>query len=456
MKSLSLQDSAFLWIEGRRQPMHVGGLHLYTPPEDAGPDFVTELVEQSRSYAQAVEPYNLRPVFRMGRWQWAEDDHFDLDHHFRHSSLPRPGRIRELLSLVSRLHGTLMDRSHPMWEMHIIEGLEDGRIAVYGKLHHALFDGVAAMRATMNGLSEDPALRGDAPFWAKERPPRAPRILSPVEDANPLVMMANSLRESSGIVPGVARGIWDIVRPSKSDPTDITPFQAPPTMFNVKISSPRRFAAQSYDLARIKAVGKASGATLNDVVLAMCAGALREYLISQNALPDEPLISMVPVSVRSADNPDAGNQVSIILANLATQIADPGKRLETIVASTKHAKEKLGQMSRVEQLSYAAAISSPMPVASFLGIDKVRPIFNLVISNVPGPTKPLYWNGARMDEMYPVSIPVDGQALNITLTSYIDRICFGYTACRRTVPGMQRLLDYTEQALADLETAAGI
>jgi diacylglycerol O-acyltransferase len=222
-------------------------------------------------------------------------------------------------------------------------------------------------------------------------------------------------------------------------------------MFNVRISSSRRFAAQSFSLARIKKVGKAAGATVNDVALAMCAGALREYLVTHNALPGQPLIAMVPVSVRAADGPEGGNQVAVILANLATQVEDAGQRLETIVASTRRAKERMAQMNRVEQMAYAAAALSPMAVTSLLGLDRFRPAFNLVISNVPGPTKPLYWNGARLDESYPVSIPIDGQAINITLTSYCDQVAFGYTACRRSVPGMQRLLDFTENALAELE-----
>jgi diacylglycerol O-acyltransferase / wax synthase len=454
LKALSPADAMFLLGENRRQPMHVAGLQLYSLPKDAPPDFVGGMVDHMRQFPEALSPYNQRPVFR-GTWFWQEDTHFDVDHHLRHLSLPRPGRIRELLGMVSRLHGSLMDRSRPLWETNVIEGLQDGRIAMFSKIHHAMFDGVAATREARKALSEDPHEMGMPPPWARPRArrDRTDGLIAP--PVSPLQNIVGLVKGNMRVVPGAARGFWDLVRRSSGDDGDITPYQAPPTPFNVKISSSRRFAAQSYSLARIKAVSKAAGATLNDIALAICAGALREYLIVHNALPDKPLIAMVPVSVRAADGPEGGNQVSVILANLGTHVADPARRLETIIASMKKAKERMSKMTRIEQIAYAAAALSPMLLTTQLGLDRFRPAFNLVISNVPGPTKPLYWNGARLDESYPVSIPIDGQALNITLTSYCDQLAFGYTACRRSVPGMQRLLDFTERALAELETATG-
>lgn len=455
MKLIAPADALFLYAEQRRQPMHVAGLQLYTLPDDAPPDFSTTMVEQMRRYPQPQPPYNLRPVFR-GTWFWQVDDQFDLDHHLRHLSLPRPGRIRELLAMVSRLHGSLMDRSRPLWETSIIEGLEDGRVAIYSKLHHAMFDGVAATLEARKSLSDDPTETEMPPPWARPRAPRGERdsaLAQPVATFNTLL---RSLNANYRILPGMARGLRDLVWLKQPRAVAALPYQAPPSMLNVRISSSRRFAAQSYPLARMRAVGKASGATLNDVALAMCAGALREYMLSHNALPDAPLITMVPVSVRAADGPEGGNQVSVILVNLATHIADPAARLRAIVASTQAAKQRMAQMTRVEQIAYAATALSPMAVTSMVGLDRFHPAFNLVISNVPGPRETLYWNGARLDESYPVSIPIEGQALNITLTSYREAVAFGYTACRRSVPQMQRLLDYTEQALVALETAAGV
>lgn len=453
MKALSPADSMFLMMEGRRQPMHVAGLQLFKPPAGAGKHFVTEFVEFLREHEQPVYPFNMRPVFRLGRWFWVEDEHFDLEYHFRHSSLPSPGRIRELLTLVSRWHGGVMDRSRPLWEIHLVEGLRDKRFALYGKVHHALFDGVAATKVTLNTLSPDAHESGMPPPWAKEKP-RRQRTAIEGAGIHPVAALMQTMGQNYRVLPGMAKGLWELVRSSNTDPLEAKPYQAPKSMFNTRVTSSRRFAAQSFSMERIRAVGKASGATINDVVLAMCAGAMREYLKQNRALPKEPLIAMVPVSVRAADGPDDGNQVSLILANLATHVADPAKRLRQIVGSTKRAKAKLQQMTRIEQIAYAAASLSPMPLTMLLG-GRTRPPFNVVISNVPGPTEPLYWNGARLDEMYPVSIPVDGVALNITLTSYVDSVGFGYTACRRSVPSMQRLLDYTESSLKELEKVCG-
>ncbi|MES2884127.1 MAG: wax ester/triacylglycerol synthase family O-acyltransferase [Pseudomonadota bacterium] len=450
MKALSPLDALFLLLEQRRQPMHVAGLQLFTPPQGAAPDFVAQLVEEMRAYQQPQSPYNLRPVFR-GNWFWKEDEEFDLDHHYRHLSLPVPGRIRELLAMTSRLHSSLMDRGRPLWETNVIEGLTDGRFAMFSKVHHAMFDGVAAVREARKSLSEDPNERGMPPTWARPRAKRERSDDALAQPESPIGSLLKSAGVNYRILPGVASGLKDLLRRSRHDITDATPYQAPPTMFNVRISSSRRFAAQSYSLARIKKVGKALGATVNDIALGMCAGALRQYLIAHDGLPAHPLIAMVPVSVRAAGGPEGGNAVAVILANLATQIADPAERIRTIVASTKRAKERAGAQTAVEQMAYAAAALGPMAATSMLGLDRLRPAFNLVISNVPGPSKPLYLNGARLDESYPVSIPIDGQALNITLTSYCDQIAFGFIACRRSVPAMQRLLDFTEGALAELE-----
>ncbi len=185
----------------------------------------------------------------------------------------------------------------------------------------------------------------------------------------------------------------------------------------------------------------------------MCAGALRRYLMMHDALPDKPLIAMVPVSVRSADVGDGGNQVAIMLANLATHVEDAGERLADIVESTRVAKDKLSKLTRLERVAHAAAMSAPMGPSMVTGYAKRRPIYNVVISNVPGPNETLYLDGMRLDETYPVSIPVDYLALNITIAGYGDQLGFGYIACRTSVPALQRMLDYTDESLAELESA---
>jgi diacylglycerol O-acyltransferase len=439
----------FLWLEGRRQPMHVAGLHLYTPPEGAGEDFVMQLVESWREHPAALTPFDERVKFRLGHWFWEQDTEFELDYHLRHSALPRPGRIRELLSLVSRLHGTLMDRTRPLWEVNLIEGLADGRVAMYVKIHHAMMDGVAAMRLMQTTLTHDPLLQ-QPPLWARERPPRQRREEPEAEKPG---LLERALAMGAEIAPGLSSGIRELVRTAAPESVEAQPFHAPPTMFNVRISGSRRFAAQSYELARFKSIGKAAGATVNDVTLAVCAGALRRYLQMHDALPDKPLIAMVPVSVRSADQSDGGNQIAIMLANLATHVEDPGERLSDIIESTRIAKERLSKMSRLERVAHAAAMSAPMGASMVTGYAKRRPIYNVVISNVPGPNETLYLDGMRLDESYPVSIPVEYLALNITITGYGGRLGFGFVACRKSVPALQRMLDHTDESLAELEEA---
>jgi WS/DGAT/MGAT family acyltransferase len=236
----------------------------------------------------------------------------------------------------------------------------------------------------------------------------------------------------------------------------VLPFQAPRTIFNVQITGARRFAAQKWDLDRIKAVRKATGATLNDVVLAMCSGALRRYLLQLDALPDRPLIAMVPVSLRGKQKKSeaSGNSVGAILVNLGTHLADPAERFHAIQESAQIAKRSLAELSPLQILALSGLTMAPLAFAPIPGVVKLTPPpFNLIISNVPGAQRPLYWNGAKLQGMYPLSIPYDGQALNITITSYAGALNFGLTGCRRNVPHLQRLLTYLEESLVELETA---
>ena len=230
-------------------------------------------------------------------------------------------------------------------------------------------------------------------------------------------------------------------------------FSAPKSILNQHISGARRFAAQSYSFKRMRAAGKALNATVNDVTLAMCASALRRYLLDLDALPERPLVAMVPVSTRKDDS-DSGNQVAMVLTSLATDIATPAKRFEAIMRSMKTAKERLARMSQLEMMNYLGVIMAPSGINMATGLAPTWQAFNVVVSNVPGPKKTLYFNGAQMEGTYPLSIVLDGQALNITLTSYGDDMEIGLTACRRTLPHMQKLLQYLEDALAELESLA--
>jgi diacylglycerol O-acyltransferase len=235
---------------------------------------------------------------------------------------------------------------------------------------------------------------------------------------------------------------------------------APRTILNQKITGARRFAAQQWSLERIKQVGKAAGATINDVVLAMCSGALRAYLRELDALPPQSLVAMVPVSLRtdrSGASDEGGNATGTIMVGLGTDLADAGRRLESIHASVERGKQGLASMSPTQILAMSAVGLTPLVLLPMLRMQGLtRPPFNLVISNVPGPSKPLYLNGARLTGNYPLSVPFHGQALNITCLSYDGMMNFGLTGCRRTAPHLQRLLIHLDDELNALEQAAGV
>lgn len=472
MAMIAPQDLLFLLMEAREKPAHVGGLQLFETPEGADRRYLYDLY---RSAVESDAP--VRSLFRrrlkhpgLGGLSWTPDDDFDIEYHVRHSALPEPGRVRELLTVVSRLHGTLLDRNRPLWEAHLIEGLADGRFALYTKIHHALCDGVTAMRLLECSMSADPD-ETKMPLPWERRPegsifdePDADEVPSAgvpaAEDDTWTAVLADGLRRIGSGLSG-ATGVIDAVGPlvaSFGDQVRSSTLRAPRTMLNVPITGARRFAADSWSIERIRAAAQPYGATVNDMVLAMSAGALRSYLLHQDALPDDPLVAMVPVSLktRGADE-RAGNAVGAILCSLGTHLDEAPARLEHIQASVRQSKSRLegltpGQVIALSALSLAPAALSMSPLLRLPGAeDVVRPAFNIVISNVPGPQHPLYWNGARLTGSYPMSLLVDGQALNITTSSYAGSLDFGILGCRRQMPSLQRLLEHLEEELVALE-----
>jgi diacylglycerol O-acyltransferase len=450
---MSPTDSGFLLLESREQPMHVGSLQLFNPPADMPPGYLRENFEQLLHSTDIATPFRRRPyrsATTLGQWAWTDDEDVDLEHHVRHSALPDPGRIRELLALVSRLHGTLLDRKRPLWEMHLIEGLDDGRFAVYTKLHHAVMDGVSGLRLLQRVLTEDPEEEIDPAWWAPRSRGRK------TASGGGLLAVPGAVVKGVTDLVGLAPAAGKLVQQVFAEQAAALPGQAPRSMLNVPITGARRFAAQSYPMEQMRAVARASGTTLNDVVLATCAGALRAYMLELDALPDDPLIAMTPVSLRGEDSgDDSGNAVGAVLCNLGTDIADAGERLAAINASMLSAKGLLRGLSQLQATAVSAFLLSPMALMP-LGLSRFGPPpYNLVISNVPGPRDPLYLNGARLDGVYPLSIPLSGQALNITVTSYIDNMEFGLIGCRRSVPHLQRLLVHIDDALAELVKVTG-
>ena len=273
------------------------------------------------------------------------------------------------------------------------------------------------------------------------------QVAQPISKA---AKFAGVLKEQAATWPTVVREIYKSIKARSSDADYVSVFQAPRTILNQPISASRRFAAQSWHLPRIKAAAKRHNATLNDIVLAMCAAAVRKYLIELNALPDKPLVAMVPMSLRKDDS-EGGNQVGVVLANLATHLADPLERLDAIARSVQNSKDRFATMNQLEIMNYVATAMAVSGINMATGIAPTWQAFNIVVSNVPGPRETLYWNGAKLEGIYPVSIAMDGQATNITVVSYAEKFEIGIIACRRTLPHMQKLLQYLEDGLAELE-----
>lgn len=455
MKPLSPTDQLFLWLEKRQQPMHVGGLQLFSFPEGAPDDYVAQLAEELRQKLEVTPPFNQRLSYKLGQPVWVEDEHLDLEHHFRFEALPTPGRIRELLAFVSAEHSHLMDRERPMWEVHLIEGLKDRQFALYTKVHHSLVDGVSAMRMATRMLSDNPEDTGLPPIWDLPRRARPDRDGPGSSLWHGITHVLGMSGKQLGTIPTVAKELLKTINQARKDPAYDSIFHAPRSVLNQKITGSRRFAAQSYCLTRIKAVCEAYGTTINDVVTAMCASALRTYLMNQDALPEKPLIAFVPVSLHRDDSTE-GNQVGVILANLHTDETNAGQRLLKIHHGMQEAKDRYRHMSPEEIINYTALTLAPAAFHLLTGMAPKWQTFNVVISNVPGPSQPLYWNGAKLEGMYPVSIAMDRLALNMTLTSYNGQVEFGLIGCRRTLPSLQRMLDYLEDGLTELEIAAGL
>ena len=449
MKRLGTVDVSFLLAENRKMPMHTGGLMLFGYPEGAQEDWLHETLSGNDDPGAVQYPFNQKltwPLRRLGLPHWVTDQDLDTQYHVRHSALPKPGRYREMFALVSRLHSTRLHRDRPLWEAHIIEGVEGDRFALYVKTHHSMIDGVGAMRMLRAFLTNDPNERGMPAPWNTPRPLRAAN-----RSADP--------RGAAAATVGAMRGVLQFAAAvqDRDQHGMIAPFQTPLTILNGRVTGSRRFVAQSWSLQRIKTLAKALNATINDVVLAMSGGALRRYLLDQGALPEKPLTAMTPVSFRPADADAEGNSFSVVFASLATDIGDPIDRLRAIQSSMGEAKRLLRGMNTADIPLFTSIVALPVLVPHLLRFSgRTRPTFNVTVSNVPGPQEKLYWNGAPLQGMYPLSIVSHGQALNITVTSFGDSLDFGIIACRRSVPHAQRLIDHLDEALLELERSPSV
>ncbi len=451
-------DAAWLYVDSHDTPMQVASLHIFSPPKGAPDDYLGRMLAEFKAVRRLASPWNKKLA---GGWlgrllpAWTIDASIDLDYHVRHSGLPRPGGERDLGILVSRLHSYPLDFTRPLWECHFIEGLQGNRFAIYFKMHHSLIDGVSGMRLLQRMLSTDPSARNMPAPWAGAPQGQASDARGggdrPTTD--PLAAAVTFAEEQLSSLGHVGAALSELATARwREGEALVGPFCAPGSVLNGRITAQRRFARQSFALADLRRVAKAADATLNDIVLAVCSGALRRFLIEAEALPAHPLTAGLPVNVRAADDVETGTAISFICANLATDVEDPRRRLEAITASTRRAKEHLQALPTAALTPYTVAFMAPYILQLLTGMGGRLPsVFNLTISNVPGPDEPLYLNGSRLEAMYPLSLLSHGQALNITCVSYAGALHFGFTGCRDTLPHMQRLAVYAGEAMDELK-----
>lgn len=446
-------DMAWLALESRDTPMHVGGLLEFTLPEGAPPDYLQRQFERWREPQSIPPPWNLRLVagplvgHRLPLMRSERD--VDLDYHVRHSALPHPGGQRELGILVSRLHSNQLDLHRPLWEAHLIEGLEGNRFAIYVKVHHSLIDGVSAMRMILRALSADPDERGMAPVWATAAGGRPGRD---GDSRGPLGRAASEAKGTAKALAGLGRAAVDLGQAAFDDRPLQAPYRTPDSALAGNLAGQRRFATQRYELARVKALAKAGDCTLNDIVLYLSATALRSYLSEHGRLPDRPLSVGIPVNLRQEGDNSTGTAIGMMVAELGTNIAYPLARLEAIKRSTAEAKAHLSKLPPEARTSYTLLITGPYIAGLVARLGRRAPLpFSVGISNVPGPNERLYLNGARLDSVFPLSLLLHGNALNITCISYAGMLNFGFTGARDTLPHLQRLAIYMGEAVDELE-----
>jgi WS/DGAT/MGAT family acyltransferase len=485
VRQLTSLDVQFLAIEDGRNYGHVSGMSIFDPSSAPGGDLSADrMCEIITERLHMLEPFRWKLVevpLGFDLPYWIEDPNFDVEYHVRELALPPPGDDRQLAEQAARIHSRPLDRAHPLWELYVIHGLQEGRVAMFTKLHHAAIDGMSG--AEILSVLLDPAPDG------RELPP-APDVERPAPEPGQLQMLGRGLaglprqplRATRAVpqtiahldaipgvqdIPGAAalarttRRIARIGRPGRDGGLLEAPrTRAPRTILNGPISSHRRVAFDTLSLSDVKAVKNASGATVNDVVVTICAGALRSWLQSEIALPDEPLVAMIPVSVRTAEQAGTyGNRVSTMRVAIPTHIDDPLERLQFAHETLRPAKEHhkaipASLLQDATQFIPAAIVGRAARVTLRMSArPQMAPLFNVVISNVPGSPTPLYCAGARLLANYPVSAVTDGMLLNITVLSYEDRLDFAVVADRE-VPDVWPLIDAFGAELAALKTAA--
>lgn len=463
MDLLDPLDAAMMTGEVIASPLHVSAVLILEPPADAGPGYLDDIYQRARTPSVAVDRRLRRyPHFGTdtgGLWTWRETDTVDLGRHVTRRTLPAGSGRSALWHLVGRLHAERLDRSGPMWSGCLIDGLDDGRFAWFVKVHHTVMDGVAGLQLIIDGLSADPDRRDMPPFYAasgaaagRSNPVRFPGRLGVLRSI--VGASASSVELTGRLVGGE---LSDLVHYVTGD-TTVAPLTAPYTRLNHRLGDERAVAAATVAKTRIKAVQSRAGATGNDVVTAVVAGVLRGWLMDHDELPGRSLVALCPITVRGREHgtPESGNAFGGWLCPLGTDMDDPAARLDLIHRSMAEGKHQVGKRGAGTSMLLLALSIAPTLLTPLLPlVPRLRTGYNLPISNVPGPSTEMYWNGAHVEEIYPVSAVYGGQALNVTVCSYADRVCFGWVAGAEVMPDIATVTERTERSLAELEAAVG-
>ena len=449
--SLSPMDTSFLLMESRNAPAHFAGLEIFSHPKNHRGSLFKDLVKKFGNKDEFTQPFNQRLI--RGSWwslrppRWHLDEHFDFDYHVRHLAVPPPGRMEDLLKILARIHARPMNPDHPLWEYYFIDGLPKRQFAVYRKTHHSLVDGVGSIALLKKSYAESPDVPMERAPW-NPHPRQADGLYGKSKKKSPSGNGAGqTIRDLAGFT-------MENVRARISGQRDVLtlPWQAPASPINVAISPHRRICLRTFPLDEMREEAHRLGVTINDIFVTMCAGTLRHFLLERDQLPRKTMTAMIPVSVRGKEA-DTRNKIVFVVCELGTHLDTTRERFRWIVQSMNQNREFL----EVLPGPGAAAISLGFDLAWIAQkgllrtIPGIPPIANLVISNVPGPRRHLYMDGARLEGIWPLSVLMDGQALNITVTSYVDQLHVGVVSCRDVVENIEKIGTLLEEEFAAIK-----
>jgi WS/DGAT/MGAT family acyltransferase len=447
-------DAVWLMMETEDAPMHVGVLAIFRKPRNAPTGYLQDLAARFRAHRKPQAPWSFQLSHGGGNPlapHLSEVRDFDIDFHFRHASLPAPGGERELGMLISQLHSNALDRSRPLWEFHLVEGLERDRFAFYLKVHHAMVDNVNGIPMLVSTLSKSARRRNLPPIWAQPLSGQAGEKEGPAQRPDFL----GGLNEVTGSLTAMGRAaggfLLNALRRGEGG-SFLLPLGTPRSILNRHITAQRRIATQQFRQQRIEAIAAATDSTVNEILTYLCGSSLRRFFKEYNALPEESLVAAVPVSLQERSERLPGNAIAGLRVALGTHIGNPLARLEAVKASIHRVRKDRASLPAHAAAPYVMTRAIPVYASQAPLLGRfVPPLFNLAISNTPGPKKPVYFEGSRLESIYPLSPLLQFSALSIDCVSYAGTLNIGFTGARDTLPHLQRLAVYVGKALTDLE-----